>query len=83
MTVTIPDEIALKSGVTDRDLLIEIACRLFDKEKISKFEATSMTGLSRVEFENEMVKRGLPWIRISDADGLADIRQAEAERKRA
>jgi predicted HTH domain antitoxin len=47
------------------EALIEIACRLYDADRIAKPQATRLTGLSRAEFEEELTKRGLPWIRIN------------------
>ena len=77
MTIDIPDEIAKPNGLTEREVLIEVACRLYTADRISKPEATRMTELSRAEFENELTKRGLPWIRIRDEDGIADIEAAK------
>jgi len=51
---------------------------LFDAERISKFEATSLTGLSRIEFEEQLVDRKLPRMRISEEEGLKDIATALA-----
>ncbi len=64
MSLSIPEETldGLRHGA--RDALIDMACRLFDADRISKPEATKLTGLSRVEFEAELTKRGLPWIHL-------------------
>jgi predicted HTH domain antitoxin len=77
MTIHIPDNLADKANVTEREALIELACRLFDAERISKFEATSLTGLSRIEFEEQLVSRKLPRIRISDEEFMHDLRVAD------
>ena len=76
MTITIPDNLADKAKVTEREALIELACRLFDAERISKFEATSLTGLSRIEFEEQLVDRKLPRMRISEEEFMHDLRAA-------
>jgi predicted HTH domain antitoxin len=64
MSLTIPEETLDGLRHAPRDALIDMACRLYDADRISKPEATKLTGLSRVEFEGELTKRGLPWIRV-------------------
>lgn len=68
MPVVISDELLQRMGMTDREALIEIACRLYDADVIAKPDASRLAGLSRNEFEGELSKRGLPWIRIVDPD---------------
>ncbi len=62
MTLTIPDEVVKQTGLSERELLIEIACRLFAAQKLYKAQAGRLCGLSRLEFEDELHKRGLPVI---------------------
>jgi predicted HTH domain antitoxin len=59
MTFSIPDDILREAGLNERELLVEIACRLFDAEKISKASAGRICGLSRVDFEAALYARGL------------------------
>jgi predicted HTH domain antitoxin len=68
MTINIPDDILRQIGPTERDVLIEIACRLYDAEKIEKPQATRLCGLSRVELEDELAKRGLAVYRATLED---------------
>src|SRR4051812_4108189 len=51
MSLTIPEETLDGLRHAARDALIDMACRLYDAERISKSEGTKLTGLSRVEFE--------------------------------
>ncbi len=60
MALTIPDEILKQSGLSERDMAIEIACRLFAAQVLSKGEACQLCGLTRVEFEEECYKRDMP-----------------------
>lgn len=76
MTIEIPDWILNDSGFDKHSLVVEIACQLYNSEKIVKSAATHMTGLSRGEFEAELLKRGLPWIRVRDDDVLEDMMHA-------
>jgi predicted HTH domain antitoxin len=59
MTLTIPDDIAKLVGLTDRDLLIELACRLYDAERLDLFHAARLAGLDRVGFESALWHRGI------------------------
>jgi predicted HTH domain antitoxin len=68
MTLTIPDDILQRAGLTEREVLIELACRLFDAERIGKGEATTLCRLSRVEFEAELIKRNLDVYHMTDED---------------
>lgn len=76
MPVTIADDVLRQAGLTEREALIEIACRLFDADRIDKLAACRLCGLSRVEFESELTQRGLPWIRV-DYDLREDLRTLE------
>jgi predicted HTH domain antitoxin len=64
MPLNIPEETAKQLRAAARDALIDLACRLYNADRIFKPEATKLTGLSRPEFEEELLKRGFPWIRI-------------------
>lgn len=66
MTLTIPDEMLRDSGLSEREVMIEIACRLFDAGVIYKPTATRLLGISRDEFDAELIARGLPVIRIDE-----------------
>ncbi len=59
MCLHIPDDILKSAGLTEREALVEIACRLFDAEKLAKSDAARLCGLERVEFEEELYNRGL------------------------
>jgi predicted HTH domain antitoxin len=80
MTLTIPDEALEDSGMSERDLLVEIACRLFDAGKLSKWRASRMVGMTRDEFNAELGDRGLAVIHYTAEDldrELETIRRLE------
>jgi len=81
MTLTIPDDVLRQTGLTERELLIELACRLYDAEKLSKPAAVQLSGLERADFEDELVKRGLPWIRVSGDNYLEPEMRSIAARR--
>lgn len=68
MTLTIPDDVLRQSGLSERELLIEIACRLFDAGILPQPEAVRLCGLNRSEFWEALRERGLPWVHIDEAD---------------
>ena len=66
MPVVIPDELLAETGMTERELLVELACRLFDLEKLDLWPAAKLAGLSRVEMEAELRKRNIPIYRVDE-----------------
>jgi len=82
MPVVIPDEILQQTGLSEREMLIEIACRLFDAEKIALWPAAQLAGLSRSEMEGELLKRKLPIYRYTEEHFQQDVQYLEAERAR-
>jgi predicted HTH domain antitoxin len=67
MPVVISDETLQQAGLSERDARIEIACRLFDAEKLQLWPAAQLAGLSRVEFESELMSRGIALVRVDEA----------------
>jgi predicted HTH domain antitoxin len=73
MTIDIPDDILKRAGLTERDVLIELACRLFDADRLGKGEASYLCGLGTTEFENELYRRGLARFHATLEDYEMDI----------
>lgn len=71
MPVLIPDEALEEAGIDPGTALIEFACCLFDAGKLDLWPAARLAGLSRVEFEAQLLERGLPIHRPT----LEDFRQ--------
>ena len=71
MTLTIPDELIKHTGLTEQELRIELACRLFDIERLDLWPAAQLAGLTRVQMEGELHKRGIPSYRPT----IEDVRQ--------
>jgi predicted HTH domain antitoxin len=66
MPLLISDEMLSQTGLSERQAKIEIACRLYAASQLSMPSATQWTGLSRVEFEQELLARDLPLVRVDD-----------------
>lgn len=77
MTLTIPDDILKQIGLSEHELLVEVACRLFDSERLTLWSAAQLAALSRVEFENELRNRGIAIYRPTPADLVADVTALE------
>ena len=78
MTLQIPDDILREAGLTERDAIIEFACRLFDAEKLHLWPAARLAGLSRVEMEAELRRRRIPIYRPTVKDLEQDLRALDS-----
>ena len=69
MPLTIPDELLHEAGLSEREALVEFACRLFDTGKLTLWSAARWANLSRTDFEEELRRRQIPIYR----PGLGDL----------
>ena len=60
MTFTIPDEIVLKSKLTEDKLRIELALMLFEKNLLTFGQARKLSGLDVINFQQELGKNKIP-----------------------
>ncbi len=82
MPVVISDETLQQTGMTEREVVIEIACRLFDIGKLPLWPAAQMARLSRAEFEQELVNRRIPIHRPTSQDLADDLATLERLKRR-
>ncbi len=73
MPVVISDETLQQAGMTEREVVVEIACRLFDIGKLHLWPAAKMAGMSRAEFEQELIGRKIPICRPTLQDFADDV----------
>ena len=66
MPVIIPDETLKQAGLSEDEARVEIACRLYDADKLHLWPAAQLAGLSRDEFESALVSRGITVHRIDE-----------------
>lgn len=78
MTITIPDAILKQAGLTERDALIEFACRLYDADRLDLNAAARLAGLGRPALEQELLARGIALHRPT----LKDVEQDAATLRR-
>jgi len=77
MSVVIPDDILQSSKMTEDELRLEIAIMLYKQEKISSGKARAWTGLTVIEFQHELAKRGL-CINYDVEDLQADVKTLQS-----
>ena len=66
MPLVIPDEVLSKARLTEREALLEFACRLFDAGRLSIGHAGAIVGLTEDQMEDELVKRDIPRYRYTE-----------------
>lgn len=74
MPVIITDETLKQAGLSEREMKIEIACRLFDANKLALWPAAQLAGMSRGEFEDELMLRQIPVYRPTLEDFRQDLK---------
>lgn len=77
MTLHIPDDILKAAGLTEREALVEFACRLFDAGRIDLPTGARLAGLTRPAFENELAARGMAAYRPTPDDLKEDLATIE------
>lgn len=69
MPLTISDQLLHEAGLTEREALTELACRLFDTGRLTLWAGAQRAGLTRVQFEEEMQRRKI----AVNRPGLEDL----------
>lgn len=60
MSLIISDETLNSVGLSDQELLIEIAVMLFQQERMSLGQASKLANLNYVQFQELLAKRNIP-----------------------
>ncbi len=66
MPLTIPDSVLEEAGLTEQQARIEIACRLFQAKRLSLWQTARYAGMTRVETEAELLRRGIALYTLSE-----------------
>ena len=72
MTIEIADSILHKSGLTESDILLQLAILLFEQEKLTLAQASELARLHKIQFQKELAKRKIP-IHYGEAELKADM----------
>ena len=73
MSVVIPDDILQAAKMTEDELRLEVAILLYKQDKISSGKARAWTGLTVIDFQRELARRGL-CINYDVEDFQADVK---------
>lgn len=65
MTLIIPDNLLKEANLDERTLAIELACHLFNTQRLTISQARRLAGISRSEFEDELRDRHIPIYRYT------------------
>ena len=77
MSVVIPDDILQAIKMTEDELKLEIAIMLYEQQQISSGKVRAWTGLTVIEFQHELAKRGL-YINYDVEDFQSDIKTLQS-----
>jgi predicted HTH domain antitoxin len=81
MTLKIPDELLAAAKLDERGVLIELACRLFESDRLTLGQAARLAGIARTDFEDELHDRKVPIYRYGQEEWGQD-QEAIAKMKR-
>lgn len=77
ISIDFPNDILLALNESENDLKerikISLAIQLYKLEKLTIGKAAQLSGLSRLEFENELSKNKVPISHLAEKDILSDI----------
>lgn len=59
MSLLISDDIVKASGLSERELLLEIVIMLFKQDKISLGKASELMGIHRMQFQKLLAERNI------------------------
>jgi predicted HTH domain antitoxin len=71
--ILIPDEVLKESGLDEREVLVELACRLFDAGRLTLWSAAKLAGLGRNGIEDALPDRGISIYRPKSSDLRGDL----------
>ncbi len=73
MIVEIPDQVVNQTGVSSNEILLKIALMLFEEEKLTLGQASSLAGLHQFEFQKELAQREIS-IHYGEEDYERDLK---------
>lgn len=60
MTIQLPEEIFLQTRLTEAEIRVELAIRLFEKEYLSFGQARRISGLNVIAFQKTLADNEIP-----------------------
>jgi predicted HTH domain antitoxin len=77
-TIHIPEDVLREAGLTERDAVVELACRLYQAGRLTLWQAARLAGLDRNGIEDALLERQIPIYRPSVQDLKDDLRTLDA-----
>jgi len=71
MTLVLPDD-PVTNSVTAKDLLLELACALYARQRVSLSQGARIAGMERLDFQAELCDREIP-VHYSEGDLRSDL----------
>lgn len=72
MALIITDDTLSKVQLSADELLIELACYLYDKKRMSMGQARRLAGIDQISFQKELAKRAI-YIHYTEDDLRKDL----------
>ena len=73
-SLQIPDDVLKQAGISEREAVVELACRLFETGRLSLCLAARLAGVSQSEFEDTLLDKHIPLYRYTTTDLQGDLR---------
>ena len=73
MALIISDEILSKAQLSADELLVDLACYLYDKKRVSMGQARQLANLDQTSFQKQLAKRNV-LIRYTEEDLDKDLK---------
>lgn len=70
MTLNIPDTLLVNVKLTQQEILVELAVRFYDQERLTRAQARTLAGVDDVTLQTELERRGLGF--DYDEEGFED-----------
>lgn len=76
MTLVLPDD-PVTASFSPKDLLLELACALYARNRVSMSQGARMAGLERMDFQEALCDRDIP-VHYSTDDLQTDMESLRA-----
>ncbi|MEZ4827154.1 MAG: UPF0175 family protein [Bacteroidia bacterium] len=73
MALIITDDTLQKVNLSAEELLIDLACFMYEKKRMSMGQARNLAGLDQISFQKELAKRDI-YIHYSEEDLRKDLK---------
>lgn len=73
MALIITDDTPRQANLSEKELLIDLACYLYERKRLSMGKARALAGMNLLDFQRELAKREID-LHYSEADFEQDMR---------